>query len=424
MTDKFYLKRLFQAYYKEIRSNIPIVNSFEFREFGFIPWDKYIMIRHLSFRNPDNLVKELIQSGPRHVYSSGSLYLEPDNSDMKKKQYQGCDLIMDIDVDHFYTSCKEDHDQWYCKECGKTGKGMPNKCPKCKSMKFKSLNWICDKCLTIAKKEIIKLIYDFLIPDFGIKETDLKIAFSGHRGYHLKVENERIRTLSSEARRELVDYFTGENISFEILGLREIGHSIYGLLKGNIGWSQKIMKKIEELLIKPDNELEDLLLDKRKFNLNPKLVNSFLNSKDEYLELISKGHKSVWAIEGFTLNRWINFLKVIVSEIGAEIDEPVTIDIHRLIRYPGSLHGATGFKVQEIGLNELQNFNPLNENDENLDPIVFESKNTQKIEIIDPFIPPTVIKGEKYGPFNQGEKIEVPHHIAVFLLCKGVAQTV
>ncbi|MFX1338069.1 MAG: hypothetical protein ACFFDK_05630, partial [Promethearchaeota archaeon] len=118
------------------------------------------------------------------------------------------------------------------------------------------------------------------------------------------------------------------------------------------------------------------------------------------------------------------FLYGIVHEIGAKIDEPVTIDIHRLIRYPGSLHGATGFKVQEIGLNELENFKPLNEHNQKLDPIVFKSKNIQKIEIIETYVPPTEISGNKYGPFKNGEKIEVPHHIAVFLLCKGVAKTV
>ena len=165
-----------------------------------------------------------------------------------------------------------------------------------------------------------------------------------------------------------------------------------------------IVKKIIEILNKPDLELEHLLLDKRKFNLNKKLVNSFFNSKDDFLDLISKGHKNLWSIEGFTLNRWKNFLQVIVGEIGAEIDEPVTIDIHRLIRYPGSLHGATGFKVQEIELKELEKFNPLNEKNEKLDPIIFKSKKIQKIEIIESFVPATKILGETYGPYNKGDK--------------------
>jgi len=36
----------------------------------------------------------------------------------------------------------------------------------------------------------------------------------------------------------------------------------------------------------------------------------------------------------------------------------------------------------------------------------------------------TKIDGDKFGPYLKGEIVEVPHHIAVFLLCKEVAKTV
>jgi DNA primase small subunit len=410
MTDKTYLTRLFKAYYRENQSGIPAIDSFEQREFGFIPWDKQMMIRHTSFKNLENLVRFLIDHGPKHTYSSGTLYLKPDNPDMSKKEYQGCDLIVDIDVDHFYTPCKDDHDQWQCKECGKSGKGMEEKCPKCGKRKLSTLTWICEKCLNIAKNEIVKLVYDFLIPDFGIKEEDMKITFSGHRGYHLKIENKDIRMLSSDERRDIADYISGQNISFEILGLREIGGIIYGIFSQNMGWSQKIIKKIQEFLKKPNVEIENLM-------------NSFLKYKDDFLDIISNNKSNIWAIEGFGINTWKKFLEEIVKEIGINIDEPVTVDIHRLIRYPGTLHGATGFKVQDLELNELENFSPLNENKENLDPIVFKSENIQKIEITESFVPATKISDIAYGPFKKGDKVEVPHHIAVFLLCKGVAKT-
>jgi DNA primase small subunit len=422
MSENAYLKRLFQAYYKEKKSNIPIVNLYKKREFGFIPWEKQIMIRHVGFRSPEIFLKYLVEKGPRHVYSSGSLYLQPDNLDMHKKEYQGCDLIIDIDVDHFYTPCKDDHDIWYCKECGKSGKGMIKKCTKCGKTKIKTLNWICKDCLNVAKSDIIKLIYNFLIPDFGIKENEIKIAFSGHRGYHLKIENERIRSLNSEERREIVDYITGNNISLEVLGLREIGSNIYGLIKDNIGWSQKIVSKIEKILKNYSNiELEHFLM---KLGIIRNRIDSLLNSKDDFLKTISKKDKSLWIIPNFGLGTWKTFLYGIVNEIGAEIDEPVSIDIHRLIRYPGSLHGKTGFKVQELSLIELETFEPLNQNNGILDPIVFFSKITQKLEIIEPQLPIIKIKGEEFGPYKQGDKIEVPHHIAIFLLCKEVAKTI
>ncbi len=421
MTDNLYLKRLFKSYYEENKLKLPSVNLFEHREFGFIPWEKAIMIRHMGFANTENLSKYLIDTVPRHVYSSGTLYLQPDNPEMNKKQYQGCDLIIDIDVDHFYTPCKEDHDTWECKECGKTGKGMNKKCPKCKSLKLKSLAWICEDCLEVAKNEIIKLIYDFLIPDFGIKTEDMNVAFSGHRGYHLKVENRKIRTLSSEARREIVDYMTGENMSLEILGLRQVGTKILGPVKGNIGWSDKIIKKIEKILLNySTNEIVGLL---ERFGLNKNTVLSFMNSKDEFLKVLSNKNMNLWSIEGFGIKTWKTFLQGIVGEIGAEIDEPVTIDIHRLIRYPGSLHGKSGFKVQELSIKELDDYNPLDETNKELDPIVFYGDITQKLKVNVPYIPVTKIKGKSFGPYKQGKIIEVPNHVAVFLLCKEVVSS-
>ncbi|MHA1390776.1 MAG: DNA primase small subunit domain-containing protein [Promethearchaeota archaeon] len=419
--------RLFQAYYQEKQFEFPKVSSFDLREFGLIPWEKKVyMKRHMSFDNPDDLRSYLITDAPRHLYSSGSLYLKPDAPDMNKKEYQGCDFIIDIDVDHFYTPCKDQHDLWICKECGNDGTGMPKACPNCKGSKFTKVSWVCDQCLDAAKNEITKLISNFLIPDFGIDEKKMKIAFSGHRGYHLKIESEDIRKLNSEERREIVDYVSGKNINFEILGLNERFNRIYGLLEENIGWSQKIMKKIIEVLNKPTKQIETLLLDKNHFGFNSSVVTSFLKYKNDFLELITKGERNVWAIEGFGLTNWKKLLKGIVALIGIELDEPVSIDIHRLIRYPGSLHGKTGFKVQEIELNELDDFNPLDESNEKLDPIVFKSKKnlTYKLEIVENKLPITTIKGESFGPYVKGDKIDVPHHFAVFLLCKEVAKTI
>ncbi|MFX1592366.1 MAG: DNA primase small subunit domain-containing protein [Promethearchaeota archaeon] len=426
MVDNKYLKRLFQAYYKEKQSEIPIVNLFEHREFGFIPWEKQIMNRHIGFTSSINLKKYFISNTPKHAYTSASLYLQPENQDMQGKGYQGCDLIFDIDVDHFYTPCKDDHDIWYCKDCGENGKGMVEKCPKCNKLKLKRINWICEDCLNVAKNEIIKLIYDFLIPDFNINIEKMKIAFSGHRGYHLKIEDEKLRTLSSDERREIIDYITGENISFEILGLQAKGGNIFGFSRETIGWPQKLIKRIENILSESNIEIETILSDKKSFNLSQNLIENFINFKENFHDIIKSNHNNNWTLVGFSLNAWNKFLRTIVAEIGIEVDTPVSIDTHRLIRYPGSLHGKTGFKVQEIYHDDLDTFNPLDETIEKLDPIVFKSEKSipQKIEIIEPEVPMTKLKGETYGPYTQGEKIEVPHHIAVFLLCKGVAKTI
>lgn len=423
MSKKF-LQRLFTAYYQERKEQIPPIDSLNSREFGFIPWEESLMIRHVGFDTESDLKKFLIEKGPRHVYTSGSLYKYPENQDMKKKGYQGCDFLIDIDVDHFYTPCKEEHDIWYCKECGESGKGMIDKCPKCDKSKFTTLNWICTRCLEAAKNEVFKLVNNFLVPDFGFDESRIKIAFSGHRGYHVKLENDIMRSLSSAKRREIVDYLTGDNISLELLGLYEKGGSIYGLSKSNLGWSSKILKYIEELLQKPNKKIVEFLTDKRKSGFSPNLTQIFLNNKKRLLSTISNDDKNVWSMESFQLTRWKTFLEAVVNEIGAEIDEPVSIDIHRLIRYPGSLHGKTGFKVQELSYEQLEDFIPLNESEEKFDPIVFESNKAQKLKIIVPEVPITKIKDGTYGPYYKGEIVDVPNHIAILFLCKEVAITI
>jgi len=429
MQTKSFLKNLFKAYYQENSKKIPVVSQFPQREFAFLPWEKQMMRRHLQFTEVDKFKEYLIKNAPMHSYCSGATYSKPDNLQMQDKGYLGCDLLFDIDVDHFYTPCKDKHDIWQCKECGESGKGMIEKCPKCGKFKITRLSWICEDCLNEAKQEIMKLIDSFLIPDFSIDEDNMRIAFSGHRGYHLKVEDPKLRNLTSDERRDIVDYITGENLSFELLGLNEKSSgTIFGLLKDNIGWSQKIMLKLEALLNQDDKSLESFLGNPNKANLNQNLVKSFLNSKNEFLSNITSPERTraIWAIEGFTLNKWKQLLKAITNEVGVEIDEPVSIDIHRLIRYPGSLHGKTGFKVQELNYEALLKFNPLNELNPENDPVVFESRKkvTQKIEIIKDLVPKTWIKGESYGEYTLGEQVEIPHHVAVFLLSKGVAKII
>ncbi|MFW9945617.1 MAG: DNA primase small subunit domain-containing protein [Candidatus Odinarchaeota archaeon] len=417
MSDINYLKRLFQDYYRNKTNEIPPIDSLNQREFGFIPWDDIIIMnRHISFVNYEAFKNYLSKFSPRHIYSSGALYNNPDHSDMNKKGHLGCDFLIDIDVDHFYTPCKKDHDLWYCKKCGKNGIGMvPNKCPKCENSLFKSLSWICEKCLSLAKNEIFKLIEDFLVPDFKINKEELKIVFSGHRGYHLKIENEKMRNLSSAERREIVDYLTGENISYEILGLSDLNSNLY-FLEDNYGWTEKIIKKIKKIIQDyPNDVLRNILSD---YGLNRDIIEYILNDKDNFL-------KNLWRIKGLGEKTWVNFLDNITKNLGAKIDVPVSIDIHRLIRYPGSLHGSTGFRVQELSLSELETFNPLNEYTQAIDPIVFAEKKDIKIkiEILENKVPAIKIKGKTYGPYNKGKIEIIPLHVAVFLLCKGVAKT-
>ncbi len=420
MKTHTFLKRIFRAYYSKEDIILPEVKSLRNRECGFIPWDKQIMIRHMEFSTIEEYKKFLIDMGPRHCYVSGADYKNPGNTEMNAKGFLGCDFLIDIDVDHFYTPCKDTHDFWYCKECGESGKGMKTSCTNCKSSKLSSLSWICEECLDIAKNEIKKLVYDFLSTDFLVNEEDIQVVFSGHRGYHLKISSDVFRSLKSEERREIVNYLSGENLSLEIMGLREVGGFIYGFSKRNIGWAEKIITKIEQILTKyTDTELTESL---KRIGFSKNYILSFVNSKDDFLKVIQGDSYNIWSIEGFSLKNWTIFLDHIVYIIGVKIDQPVSIDLHRLIRYPGTLHGKSGFKVQELELGELEDFSPLDESNEQLDPIVFAGESTHKIQIIAQTVPVTTFKGQSFGPYFKDEIISVPNHVAIFLLCKDVAR--
>jgi len=420
MSDNGFLNRIFKTYYRQYKEQESSKFNFRQREFGFLFWDRNYMLRHKSFDHLEQLKDFLIKTGPRHVYSSGAIYEKPDNPNMDNKEYLYCDFIIDIDVDHFYTPCKEKHDRWLCKNCGNSGNGMIENCPKCKKAKIKSISWVCDDCLNHAKLEVFKIIDNFLIPDLGIDESEINITFSGHRGYHIKIENEQMRNLSSEFRREIVDYITGDNISFEVLGLKSINNVIYGFSRESIGWPKKIYSKLEEIL--KNYSVEALRNKLRSYELTGGNIETILNNKKRILYEIYQNEERVWRV-GLSMKALYKLLDGLVKDIGGNIDEPVSIDIHRLIRYPYSLHGKTGFKAQPLKLHELDKFNPLNEQNKELDPIVFESKKNHNLEVIEE-IPRMTIKGQPYGPYSLGQQIEVPNHIAILLLCKEVAKTI
>jgi len=411
-----FIKRLFQAYYKNQQKSLPSVSNLLEREFAFLTWENNIMIRHIGFKSLDILTDYLIHNVPKHMYSSASLYELPDASKMDNKNYLGCDLIFDIDADHLDTTCKEKHDFWECESCNQYGTGLsPKLCPNpdCKSTKFKKITWICEECLEKAKKEIFKLINEFLEPDFGINKDNCFIFFSGHRGYHLHIEDEKLRKLSSHERREIVDYITGNNISFTVLGLEKPNIGLGFFNQYAAGWPRKIMLKLKEILsIENEEALKNSLSN---FSLNKEQIGTIIKERKHIIDNIVSQRKNPWNLLGFGIKSWENLFFNLVKNIGTDVDIPVTIDIHRLIRYPGSLHGSSGFKVVGIEYKNLESFDPFS------DPVIFSKKNFLKLEITVPEVPKIRVRENIWGPFKMGEVLDLPHDIGIFLLCKNVA---
>lgn len=395
-----YLKQKFLEYYESNINRIKPPLYIEKREFGFIIFKDRIVIRHKSFRNVEALKKFIKTIVPADVYYSTAYYLNPEEP-MDKKSWEGADLCFDIDADHLQTSCKKIHDRWKCLSCGKEGKGpSPKTCPSCKQEKINEEVWFCENCLKKAKDEVKKLI-EALENDFGISNKAFHVYFSGHRGYHVHVRTEEVIKLKEEERKEIVDYLIGNGIDTKLFMLElkntkldEIEKIIE--YKALMGWRSKIINGIYNLIL----NLKEANL--AEIGLNNKMIKEIMDKKNicpkKVFELCFK-------LKGKAFNYILN--KVIDSS-SIKIDTVVTTDIHRLIRLPETLNSKTGFRVTEVNINELDNFNPFN------DSLAFTNGN-EKVYIKD--APEFKLKGETYGPFHEEEKT-LPIEAAILLICK------
>ncbi|MEX2681575.1 MAG: DNA primase small subunit domain-containing protein [Candidatus Sigynarchaeota archaeon] len=404
-----YVKALFQAYYRQVAVDALVPTDLTKREFGFLIPGKKGMIRHQAFLDPKDYKGFLVQNVPVHVYHSATLYNSPWKDRMDLKDYTGCDLIFDIDCDHIETACKSDHDAWTCKECGHQGKGKtPEKCPKCGTNKFDDRSWLCDTCLEKAKSETKKLIDNFLVKDFGLPADSMDIYFSGQRGYHVHIEKDAFRKMGMDARREMADYITATGLSLSSIGFLVKTTNIMGFTLKDPGWAGKISRGLLDAIQNIEKNKDpgsikgkDLdLLKANKDSLKKRLLDNDIN----------------WSFAGIGPGIWNHIIERIIEDTKCNIDVPVTIDIHRLIRAPATLHGKTGFVNCKLTRQQLDTFDPFT------DAVVFKG-NAEKIKMSSD-VPRFRIEDKIYGPYKKDETDTVSIGAAVFLLCRNMCEVV
>ena len=202
-----FIREKFRTYYLKNAEKLKLPSAFTQREFGFIPFRlEKSMVRHRGFQTPDEFSDFIKNFVPADIYYSSAYYENPSRERMTEKGWQGADLVFDIDCDHIHTACKKKHDKWMCTNCGKVEFGeKPKFCPKCKSERINEDTWICEECLEIAKKETIKLA-GILEEDFGFQEECMHIVFSGHRGYHIHISEERVRKATENLKKAMRDF--------------------------------------------------------------------------------------------------------------------------------------------------------------------------------------------------------------------------
>jgi DNA primase small subunit len=106
---------------------------------------------------------------------------------------------------------------------------------------------------------------------------------------------------------------------------------------------------------------------------------------------------------------------VVLGSAG-ETDEAVTVDVKRVIRWIGSLHGKCGLRVTEMPLERLNpfsqnHFNPLEES------IVFSSNKKFNILLNKDDVTAELAGIRVEG--NSGDRFEVTESLATFIVLKG-----
>jgi DNA primase small subunit len=404
-----FVKRKFEEYYRESYTANHAPKNIEKREFGFLTFDGKTMLRHVGFKTRENLESFLRKEVYSDAYYSCAYY-ENVEAEMDKKGWLGADLIFDIDADHIPTPCNKVHDEWVCGTCGFAGKGIvPENCPICKGKKFDLNTWPCETCLNSARTETMKLL-DMLLQDFGFSDGEMRIFFSGHRGYHVHVESEAYASLDAVARKEIVDYVTGLGLDLTFNEAKEsLKKSVFslGFSSADVGWRKRIATGMSDFISKASEE------SLRDIGLKRNVIEALLRNKETLAKGL-KGSAAVGVVKGVGFETWRKIAEYVSKLLSAKIDTVVTTDVHRLIRLADTLHGKTGLKKVEFHLSEIESFDPFRR------AIAFQ-KGTATVFVSD--APEFRLGGETFGPYKN-QRVELPTAAAILLVCKGRAEVV
>ncbi len=384
---------LFREYYR--RSPPPAPADLRDREFGFMFFDRDFVRRHMGFLEENDFRRFLLNQVPSHAYFSSALYQRPSAPTMDLKGWKGADLIFDLDADHI-----------------RGAEGLSY-----------------EDMLVLVKKEAMALVDRYIFGEFGFDERYVRISFSGGRGYHVHVRDPRVRTLGSHERGEIIDFVSGTDLDLDSLfpstasmkkdfkervkverayripgkdegGWRNFGRQAMGKVAGEVGaMSNQGLRERYPLL----QSVKDATLDDMRRSLHG------ARGASTGLDLMMRED----SLEYFTSDRVKElFIQMVLQSLkermAGQIDEPVTRDVKRLIRLPGSLHGKTGLKVVTLTRDQMNGFDPLRD-------AVPESLPDRTVKVVlkqrlDIHVKDFQVRGEG--------AMEVPAYAALFLILR------
>jgi DNA primase small subunit len=398
----------------------PMPDRFTRREFGYIPWPERPgpppFVRHLGFTSAQHFQDSIARAGPHSVYYSTAYYRRPSEMKMLDKQWLGAELIFDLDADHLADV--------------EAAKARGEEVPLAEQLRQ-------------VKEKFKTLLDEFLFGDFGLTDKDVWITFSGGRGYHAHVVEDRLLQLGSKERREVVDYITGKvpvekgsevpDISVFLDRVATAADSFRGKVSADFtyrlaatnqpGWPGRLTRKTYETL--EANVFNKNRSEARKWLLNVEGIGK--TTAEKFLDKLERMHDGRdFTLEdllarGLISHKTDPLYKIATSTMKqfslpmakGETDEPVTADVKRLIRLPGSLHGKSGLFVKTLTRDSLNDFDPLRDAVAfGMDPVPFTARKDQE----------ATLGGERVA-VKAGEQAVVPEAHAVFW-CARQAGTV
>ena len=376
------LSKLLSDFYR--KSNAYFPDRIEEREFGIGDLERKIAYRHLQFKSNEEFRKHMIVNAPPYVSCSSAYYHFPAGRPMSAKGWIGSELIFDLDANDMQLDCQKVHGG----------------------------SWVCSNCLENVKAETLKLIEDFLIPDFGFSEKEIKVNFSGNRGYHVHVNSDVIMRLDTDARKEVSDYISGNGIDFEQIFREEVisGSRIRKLVgprPDENGWRGKIARKFITIINSGKEDLEQMGIDKS--------IAKKLYEKRALVEMgIRNGNWDMVYIKNKT-DFWKSVIKKQAVAQSDRIDKNVTNDTGHMIRLAGSIHGGSGLVARKMAAyRNMERFDPMK------DAIAFKEG---QIKIRADTKNVLSMNGKEYGPYNHDE-VTIETAPAMYLYLKGLAEVV
>ncbi len=362
----------FKKYYFDHFDLLTIPERALEREFGYQKFNGG-MNRHISIKSNEELRLMLITNIPSDVYSSNGYYSFP-NLPMSEKDWKEADLIFDIDAKDLNLDCRQEHTCINCLSCGKTSSSQLT-CPSCKSTKIEIKSLTCKNCINGAKQEVFKL-KKILEEDLAIKKEKIQVYFSGNEGFHIHVTSSPYQQLGSRERNELVDYIMFRGVMPETFGMKKYKPERSSFVNiDDKGWRGRASKHIFGSKSKRSKAITEIISDP----------------------------------DGYTIFQ--HKLENLKDVIGVKIDPNVTIDIHRIFRLPGSLNSKSG--LSKILCENLEKINPFS------DACFIDD---EKTDIVANCPIEFTLKNKKFGPYNN-EIITIPKYAAIYLICKGLANT-